>query len=307
MTLRLLVDSDGGVDDVLALLLALRTPGVRLEAVTTVAGNATLADATRNACFALELAGSDAPVVAGASAPLSRAPLPPRGVHGSDGLGDLGLRPAQKQAPSGNAVQSLVDLLQPTRGDATLVTLGPLTNLAGALRRDPAIAGRLRRCVAMGGTLRPGAEPELNLRWDPEAASLVLRAGLPLTLVPIDVSRGAARLEPAEYAALAERGDAPARTAALLLGFLGRSGVTRYGWSGEAAVPDAVAMAVALDPTIAVETERRALDMATSGEAAGRLIDAARRGGPPITFVRAIDPDGFKRALTQALTGDAAP
>jgi purine nucleosidase len=303
---HLLVDTDGGVDDVLALLLALRTPGARVDLVTTVAGNATLADATRNVSFALELTGSDASVIAGSAAPLARAPLPPRGVHGGDGLGDLGLRPAHKRSDPGTAVDALAVQIRLGQRAATVVTLGPLSNLAAALRRDPTLAACVQRCVVMGGTLDPAAQPEFNLSWDPEAASLLLRSGTAVTIVPIELSRGDARLAPAEYAGLT-RGSSPlSGVAGLLLGFLSRSGVARYGWSGEAAVPDAVAMAVALDPAIVLQSEDRYLDVEKSGDAAGRLVAVGHAAGPRVRAVRAIDALRFKRALLRALGGDQA-
>jgi len=297
--LRLLIDTDIGCDDAVALVLALRTAGVTVDALTTVAGNAPLADTTRNALYTLEVCGEAVPVYPGAEAPLIAPPPPPRGAHGTDGLGDLGLRPRHARPRPQPADEALIEQSNAGAGESVLVSLGPPTNLAHALQRDPLLPRRVRRCVVSGGSLAD--PPEFNLSYDPEAARLVLRAGFDLTLVPLDLSRGDARLAPDDYLPLLESRDPVAHVAGLMCRFLGERG-RRYGWSGEAALPDAVAMAAALQPDL-LETEGCCLDVDIgNGPARGALLVHAPNSGPAtVRLGRRLDTARFKAMLLAAL------
>jgi inosine-uridine nucleoside N-ribohydrolase len=193
-----LIDTDPGIDDALALLLAWGSPELRLAGITTVAGNVPLAEATRNLLRLLALRGVEPrpPVAEGAAVPLTRPLVTATGYHGDDGLGDLAdwPPPAGALAPQG-AVTLIVETARQAAEPLTLVALGPLTNVALAVERDAGAMRRLARVVVMGGAVDvPGnvtPATEFNIHVDPEAAARVLAAGLPLDLVPLDATRQA--------------------------------------------------------------------------------------------------------------------
>ncbi len=191
---RIILDTDPGIDDALALFLALASPEVQLEAVTTVNGNVSVDFTTLNALALLELAQRpDIPVARGSDRPLLRSPVYADYVHGSRGLGYLEL-PAPRHAPvTHHAVTMIIDTIMNAPGEITLVPIGPLTNIALAVRREPRIAGRVREVVIMGGALRvPGnttPTAEFNIYADPHAAHVVFHAGWPLRLVSLDTTR----------------------------------------------------------------------------------------------------------------------
>jgi inosine-uridine nucleoside N-ribohydrolase len=213
------IDTDPGVDDALALLLAWGSPEISVEALTTVAGNAPLAAATANARRLAALCRpSPVPVIAaGAAVPLTRPLVTAAHYHGDDGLGDAAGWPAATvDVAAEGATEIIADAARRCGPDLTLIALGPLTNVARALEAHPAVLARVGRVVAMGGAVRvPGnatATAEFNMHVDPEAAARVLAAGLPVDLVPLDATRQVvlprARLEEAlarAPRALAER------------------------------------------------------------------------------------------------------
>ncbi len=191
---RIILDTDPGIDDALALFLALASPEVTLEAVTTVSGNVSVEQTTYNALTLLTLAGrTDIPVACGSSAPLVRARVDAAHVHGRNGLGDIAL-PEPTMAPVGKqAVDLIIEKIMRNPGEITLVPIGPLTNIALAVRREPRIAQHVREVVIMGGALRvPGnvtPTAEFNIFVDPHAAHIVFHAGWPIRLVSLDVTR----------------------------------------------------------------------------------------------------------------------
>lgn len=195
MAQPIVIDTDPGLDDAVAILFALARPDAfDLRGITTVAGNIGLETVTRNAGRLLALAGRpEVPVQAGAARPLSRPGIDETRIHGADGLGGVALPEPQAQAGA-DAVGWLARLLvaEPA-GTLDLLCLGPLTNLAHLLTRHPEAARRLRRVIAMGGAIdergNVGPKAEFNIASDPEAAAVVFSAGLDLTLIPLDVTR----------------------------------------------------------------------------------------------------------------------
>lgn len=191
---RLILDTDPGVDDALALLYLRARPDLRLLAITTVFGNADVETTTRNALWLRRKLDLDIPVHAGAAAPLARARgAAPVHVHGENGLGDIDLSgPPLPPADPGAAHEKIIALVRAHPGQVTIVAIGPLTNLALALRAAPDIAGLVAEVVVMGGAFARGnVTPfaEANIHNDPEAAAEVLAAAWPLTLVPLDATR----------------------------------------------------------------------------------------------------------------------
>src|ERR1700692_768289 len=172
----ILIATDTASDDAVALIMALRSPSVEIKAITTVAGNVTVEQATRNALFTVELCGTEVPVYSGAAKPLERELQTADWFHGQDGLGDHGYAPSVRTPASGDAVDALIEAVQSTPG-IEIITLGPLTNLALALERWPSLARSLGRGVVMGGApccegnVTPAAE--FNIWVDPEAARTV--------------------------------------------------------------------------------------------------------------------------------------
>ncbi len=190
---RIILDTDPGIDDALALLLALASPEIQLEAVTTVSGNVHVDLTTRNALALLELVGrGDIPVARGSSWPLVRKPVDAAFVHGRNGLGEVEL-PEPRLRPVGkHAVDVIIETVLSAPGEISLVPIGPLTNIALAARREPAIIQQVREVVIMGGALLvPGNDTpsaEFNIYADPHAAHIVLHAGWPVRLVALDVT-----------------------------------------------------------------------------------------------------------------------
>lgn len=187
---RIIYDGDPGIDDALAILLALRSPEVKLEAVTAVGGNATLELTTQNALKILELGGDEDVRVAKGYEQLGLKTA--ASFHGEDGLGNTGIPPPTRKAENTNAVDLMISEIKRERYGISLVTAGPLTNLAKAVEKDPSIRDFVREVAVMGGAIEvPGnvtPAAEFNIYTDPEAAQTVFTSGLPITLVPLDVT-----------------------------------------------------------------------------------------------------------------------
>ena len=185
---RLIIDTDPGVDDAHAILLALAHPGVQVEAITTVNGNVDLDCTTANALKILDAAGKDVPVYRGCDRPLINRPENADFVHGLDGLGDCGIPASKRQVQSEHAVNALMRLANENPGELTLVAIGPLTNLAVALSIDSDLPRKFKELVIMGGAVyaRGNTETvtaEFNIHTDPEAAQMVFSAWPMLTLL----------------------------------------------------------------------------------------------------------------------------
>ena len=193
MPKRILFDTDPGIDDACAILLALASPELSLEGLSVVHGNCSLEQATRNALSVLELANaSDIPVARGCEWPLVQPSLLAPETHGETGLGYAKL-PAPRVGPIGqHAVDFLIERILAAPGEITLLAIGPLTNIALAIRQEPRVAQALQEIIIMGGAIRhegnTTALAEFNTYVDPHAAQIVYQAGIPATLVPLDVT-----------------------------------------------------------------------------------------------------------------------
>jgi purine nucleosidase len=189
---KIIIDCDPGIDDALALVFAHGHPDLELLGITTVAGNVGLDMTTANALAVREFAGMDGvPVVAGCDRPLLRPPLNARAVHGVSGLGAARLPAASSGPAGGHAVDYLAETISAAPGQVTLIATGPLTNIALALRRYPALAAEVADFVIMGGSAgRGNVSPaaEFNIAADPEAAAIVFGAGWTVTMVGLDVT-----------------------------------------------------------------------------------------------------------------------
>ncbi|MDI6720925.1 MAG: nucleoside hydrolase [Candidatus Aenigmarchaeota archaeon] len=184
----IIIDTDPGHDDALAIMLAVKSGMFRIHAITTVAGNSTIENTTRNARFILKLLKrEDIPVYSGCEKPLKRE-LIQAVVHGKSGL--EGLDPHNEPGLTGNAVQKILDIVESNPGKITLVTLGPLTNIATAINKNPEIMSMSKEIIMMGGAIHaPGNKnrvAEFNIFVDPEAADTVFRSPVKKTLIPLD-------------------------------------------------------------------------------------------------------------------------
>jgi purine nucleosidase len=247
-----LIDTDVASDDAVALIMALRAPGVRVVAITTVAGNVEVQQATRNALYTAELCGANIPVYVGAEKPLLRPHQSATWFHGRDGFGDHNYPPPRQSAGQAHAVDAMITAIEANPG-LVVVTLGPLTNLALALERKPSIAAKVGRCVIMGGApccegnVTPAAE--YNIWVDPEAARIVMLSGLPIELVGWQTSRGESVLNEADIARINGFENEVARFALECNSRAREAYLEQTGEDG-ISLPDPVAMSIALDPTV---------------------------------------------------------
>lgn len=321
-----LIDTDTASDDAVALILALRTAGVRVAAITTVAGNVPVEQATRNALYTVELCtaasggAAAVPVFAGASRPLRRPYESATWFHGEDGLGDQGYAAPRLEAEPAHAVDALIEVIRANPG-LTLVTLGPLTNIALALAKAPAIARLVGRCVVMGGApccegnVTPAAE--YNIWVDPDAARVVFHSGMPIDLIGWHLCRGAAILDDADVATVLGFGTPVARFA-IECNSTAREAIRRQTGESGISLPDPVAMAIALEPSLVTSCSRHLVDVETESDLTRGMtvIDRLNVGTDArnrAVWSRAIeanaqasvawqmDVPGFKRLLFDAL------
>jgi purine nucleosidase len=191
---RIIIDTDPGVDDALTFLLALASPEIQLEALTTVQGNVTVEKATHNALSILELVNaSHIPVVQGCSHPLIKSPHNSgEAVHGTSGIGEAILPEPKTKPIEGFAVDYLIERVLAEPGELSIFPIGPLTNIAFAIRKEPRFAKAVKELVIMGGAIRSGGNitplAEFNINEDPHAAHIVFHSGIPITLIPLDVT-----------------------------------------------------------------------------------------------------------------------
>src|SRR5690554_681583 len=277
-----LIDTDPGVDDALALLMAFNAPRHEVVGLTVTAGNVGLEHTVANALRLVELAGADVPVFAGCPAPLVHPAMDAAHVHGTDGFGDAGLPAADGRAADEHAALAILRLSHQHAGQLLLVALGPLTNLALALRLDPTLPERVGRLVVMGGavTARGNVTPaaEFNIAFDPEAAHIVFQA------FP--------RLELADWEATVAHGLPHERMDQWLAADSGRArfydaiSLHSRRWSADSRGPlwfcaDALAMAWALQPEGARETAERPVVVELDGRhtRGGTVVDWQRQAG----------------------------
>ena len=263
-----LIDTDTASDDAVALIMALRASDVRVAAITTVAGNVPVQQSTQNALYTVELCGANVPVCMGAGKPLCREHQSATWFHGRDGLGDHNY-PAPRQTPaSEHAMDAIINTIEANPG-LVIVTLAPLTNLALALGKKPAIADKVGRCVIMGGApccegnVTPAAE--YNIWVDPEAARIVMRSGMPIELIGWHLSRADAVLDENDIAHIQSFKSKVAHFAIECNSHARKAYKVQTGEDG-ISLPDPIAMCIALDPRVGTEWSEHYLDVETRSE-----------------------------------------
>ncbi|MYA75394.1 MAG: nucleoside hydrolase [Acidimicrobiaceae bacterium] len=305
---RFLIDTDTASDDAVALVMALRHADINVEAITVVSGNVGLDQAVQNALYTVELCGADVPVYAGAASPMMRSLETAQYVHGEDGMGDAGLLLSGRVPAEGRGAEVIVETILGAPDEITLVALGPLTNVAIAVLLAPEIADAVDRVVVMGGTgvHGPGnvsAMAEYNFWADPEAAAVVSRAGFPIEFVGWDISIASAVVDADRHEAIKAIGT-PLSKFAVDISQVVRRFAMENGLAGDD-LPDPIAMAHAIDPSVAT-TQRLHVDvMVGDGPQRGVLeVDQLGFGGgePNVDIVTHYPSDHFFSLLHAALS-----
>lgn len=312
---KIIFDTDPGVDDAMALLLALRSPEIDVIGITTVFGNSRVEVTTRNALNLLDLAGrTDIPVARGAGQPLA-APSGPVAeyVHGDDAMGNIGWTKANNPAQhpiDKTAARFIVDTVMANPGEVTIVAVGPMTNLALALKLEPGIAQATREVVIMGGNVvAPGnVSPfaEANVHSDPHAAAQMLSAGWHVTMAGLDVTQ-ATQMDDDYFRDLAESGDPFGVFISRIVPFYQAFHRTWYGYEhGAIDTHDPSAIAYVIDPTL-FKGAYYSMLVPTDGPAKGMTI-ADRRGKfyttPKVHCLLHVDSPRLLALYRQRLTSE---
>lgn len=268
MPRRVVLDTDPGIDDSLAILLALASPEIDLAGVSVTGGNCALADGVRNALNVLAIGGrSDLPVFPGVALPLIRPPFTAPETHGDAGLGYARLPDSPAPPASEHGVDMIIREIMAAPGEVTLVAVAPLTNVAIAVRKEPRIAEAVREVIIMGGALRAEGNTtplaEFNFYVDPHAAHIVLHSGMPITLLPWDITKDVLMTQDDVDRLL--RLDSPiSRFVADATRFYIEFHEAYFGFSG-CSINDPIALALAFLPDLA-RTQPLHVDIEVAGE-----------------------------------------
>jgi len=305
---KFLIDTDTASDDAVALIMAHRWHNIEVEAITIVSGNVNVEQGSKNALYTLEVCNASTPVFIGCNKPMLRKAVYADWFHGEDGMGNMHYPEPQIKPRTLHAVDVIIDTIKSNPQEITLVTLGPLTNIATALLRAPEIANLVQRCVIMGGAantvgnVTPAAE--YNIWVDPEAAKIVFHSGMAMEMVGWELSRHDAALTPSEMSAISSIGTVTARLAmdcnqtavAASLNIQKAPGLT---------LADPVAMAIALEPDIVNSQEKYFVDVETTGEITRgqTVVDELNvlNRSPNMKVIWSIDTQRWKQILHQCL------
>ncbi|WP_127547146.1 nucleoside hydrolase [Actinoplanes sp. OR16] len=302
-----ILDCDPGHDDALALLLAAGDPRLRLLGVTTVAGNQTLDSTTANALRILALAGvTGVPVAAGCDRPLVGELEVAADIHGTSGLDGPDLDVPVGPVEDVHAVDLMLRLITASPEPVTVIATGPLTNVALLLRTHPSVLPLIRRIVFMGGsTDRGNTTPygEFNIVTDPEAADIVLRSGLPITMIGLNVTHQA-RATPEVIAAFRDMGTRLGSVCAELMTFFAGTYLRVFGFP-DPPVHDPVAVAAVIDPALLTTvTVPVVIELAGAHTRGATVVDLHNRTGsePNVDVAVGVDLGGFWRLLIGAVS-----
>lgn len=301
---RVIIDTDPGVDDALALLLAMRSPELKIEGITPVAGNVPLDLTLPNALRMVEIAGhTDIPVAVGAKTPLVRRLVTAAYAHGENGLGGA-VFPEPKTKPIAEpAAEFIRAIVHKYPGEVTLIPIGPLTNIATALNLDAELAGMVQGIVLMGGSLSGGnitPAAEFNIYVDPEAARIVFQSGIPITMVGLDATRKTSLTE--DHVRTLEAAQNPVSQAAAKIG---RNAINHNRERGFLVGPnmhDSLAVAAFLDPSI-LKFKEYYVDVETTGE----LTAGETLGYSPSAGDLRLTPEMEKQAASRMTIRGSAP
>lgn len=302
------IDTDTASDDAVALILALKSPTTDVIGISIVAGNVPIDLGVQAALYTIEMCRVKVPVHVGAVKPLVRSFASAQNVHGTDGMGDIGLKLNGRQPTSQDAVRQIIETFRSTKGEIDLVTLGPLTNIALALSIEPEFAKWVRRCVIMGGTgVLPGnvtIASEFNVWADPESARIVFDSELPLEMVGWDVSVADAVISDelaTEFSALSDLGKFAMSIQRQVREFC-RTETKLDGFD----LPDPIAMSVAIDSSMSsFEVQRHVRVHLGDGDTRGQTVidhlDVLGRSHNCRVVLR-VDRERFIAMIRNALT-----
>ena len=301
------IDTDTASDDAVAILMALRWPDVHVDGISTVSGNVPVEMGARNARYTVELCGKETPVYLGAAAPLLRQASYAYFFHGPDGMGGMNYPEASLPARE-NGVQAFIDEIRAHPGEVTLVTLGPLTNIALAFRLAPDLPSKIPICYIMGGAactvgnITPAAE--FNIWVDPEAAHMVFHSEMPILMVGWEHCRGEANLSDSDITYVRSFGT---RFADFAIDCNASALKANREWLHDPGLPfpDPVTMAVALDPSICTRRQKHYVDVEYKSEMTRGMtvVDQIGVTNKPsnVEVCWAIDPLRWKEALYKTL------
>ncbi len=312
-TRRVIIDTDPGTDDALAIFLAVNSPELKVEALTPVAGNVPLELTLPNALRLLEIAGkSHIPVAAGADRPLVRRLITATYAHGENGLGGIQFPEPTTKPVAESATQLIRRMVHASPHEINIIALGPLTNIAAAFRDDPELPRLIPNLTIMGGSLSGGnisPAAEFNIYVDPEAAQIVFRSGVPLTMVGLDVTRRAMLRE--EDIQRMESSSKPEGRAAGKIARASMNHVRQTSATGGPAMHDSLAVGTFINPSI-VSLQDLYVEIETAGTfTAGETIGyrkAPMRGSPPMANAPIETPSQeFRPNARVALDVDVEP
>ncbi len=302
---KLIIDTDPGIDDAMAIHMAFAHPQIEVVGLTSIFGNVHVPVATRNALRLVEMAGADCPVAGGAAAPLVQ-PLQPPGyfVHGDAGFGDVPATEPAGKPDTRDAAQFIVDTVNAAPGEIVLCPVGPLTNIALALRLDPSITQKVANVVIMGGAVEAAGNvtewAEANIWNDPHAAAEVLSADWPMTLVGLDVTEKS-RCTPQDFAELA-------RAAPSIGGFLNDAVQFYFEWHRKKDVLDGCflhdpsAVLACVEPGL-FETREVPVSVTTEGQEIGRTRASPDAATRPVHVCLGVDSAGVRQRFLETLAG----
>lgn len=301
--IKLIIDTDPGIDDAMAIFYAAAAPEISLLGLTTVFGNVTTQIATRNALRLLEAADLQVPVAHGAEAPLSLPPFSPSAqVHGDEGFGDI---PAQQPigAPvAEEAADFLTRMAREHRGELVLCPIGPLTNIALAIQRDPEFVKNLKRIVIMGGSLEEGgnitAHAEANIYHDPHAADVVFASGADLVMVGLDVTHQIL-CTAADFSLIAARSPALGRMLQKMSEFYLNFYETVGKFDG-CSLHDPAAVIACSHPTL-FEVKKLPVRVSCTGETSGATVEADKGSRAATSVCLKVDAQAVKTLFLERL------
>lgn len=307
---RIWIDTDTASDDAVAILMALRWPDEKIivEGISTVCGNVSVEECTRNALYTVELCDKKIPVYEGAGKPLLRESVFGYFFHGPDGMGGMNYPDPNLCMEKDHAVNALIEKIRAYPNEITLVTLGPLTNIALALAIAPDLAEKIPMCYVMGGAaatlgnITPAAE--FNIYVDPEAAKMVFHSGMPLTMVGWELCRGDANLNEEDIKSVMAM---DTEYATFSINCNRQAIQTNREWLGEPMLPlpDPITMAIALDPSICTKKGMYYVTVDVESQVTRGMTVVDERGvlekDANVTVCWAIDVRRWKEALYKTL------
>lgn len=292
---KILIDTDPGIDDAMAIFYAGLHPNVEIVGMSAVFGNIDVDIATRNALVLGDMLGQPIPVARGAATPLVQDPNPVSDyVHGKEGFGDLPAQTTSRRPTKETAAEFICRTVQENPGEIILAPVGPLTNIAAALYHDPSIAAKVKGVVLMGGGLSGGNVTdwaEANIWNDPEAANVVFAADWPITMVGLDVTTQVL-CYPGDFDPLADQAPKLGGFLRDITRFYMRFYESHYGFLG-AQMHDPTAIIAITDPDL-FTVETVALEVIVSGERAGQTVRASGTSRRPVGVLTGVNATAVK-------------